>query len=101
SWFLGQCLRVLGSEGNWDAVVTYADITVGHLGGIYKAANFALVGVTRLNYHYEDALGNRIHKRQVWDRAVASGSKEVSQAASEGFTRVEEKEKLKFVYTLT
>jgi hypothetical protein len=56
------------------------------------------VGLTAKNYHYENEAGQRIHKKQVWDRAKVAGVSEIEQSVTENLAVVEEMEKLKFFY---
>lgn len=100
SWFIAKALNWLKVNSKVEAVVSYADTTEGHSGAIYKACNFELVGVTRPNFHYETAEGERIHKRQVWNRALLSRTKEKDQALLENLTQIPESEKYKFIYKL-
>ena len=46
SFFLGKTLALIKKNKQADAVLTFADETQGHLGTIYKACNFKLLGLT-------------------------------------------------------
>lgn len=46
SWFLSQIIKWVGSNTNYDYVLSYSDKTVGHTGTIYKASNFKKIGET-------------------------------------------------------
>lgn len=46
SFFIGYTLRWLKKNTNLKYVISYADSTYGHIGTIYKASNFKLVGKT-------------------------------------------------------
>lgn len=46
SWFLSQIIKYVASNTNYDYVLSYSDMTVGHQGTIYKAANFKNIGLT-------------------------------------------------------
>lgn len=47
SWFLSQIIKYCASNTDYDYVLSYSDKTVGHLGTIYKAANFKNIGFTK------------------------------------------------------
>jgi hypothetical protein len=44
--FLSQCLRFLSKTGRFDLVVSYADPSAGHHGGIYQAASWVYLGTS-------------------------------------------------------
>ena len=46
SWFLGRILKYLLANTNYDGVLSYSDLTQGHIGTIYKATNFVDSGKT-------------------------------------------------------
>ena len=46
SWFIGNSLRWLQKNTNIKKVISYADATYNHMGTIYKASNFKLLGMT-------------------------------------------------------
>lgn len=46
SYFLGQIIKWIGCNTNYDNVLSYSDKTVGHNGTIYKASNFKAKGLT-------------------------------------------------------
>jgi len=46
SYFLGQIIRWITANTEYDNVLSYSDMTVGHQGTIYKAANFKEIGLT-------------------------------------------------------
>jgi len=46
SWFLGQIIQWVKFNTNYENVLSYSDATVGHVGTIYKAANFKNIGTT-------------------------------------------------------
>ena len=46
SYFLGQIINWITCNTKYDNVLSYSDLTVGHIGTIYKASNFHLVGET-------------------------------------------------------
>lgn len=46
SWFLGSILKYLLANTKYDGVLSYSDLTQGHIGTIYKATNFTETGKT-------------------------------------------------------
>lgn len=46
-------------------LVSYADPTQGHIGGIYQAANWLFVGETSPDFYLVDASGKRWHSRMI------------------------------------
>jgi len=46
SWFLGQIVQWVKKNTDYEHVLSYSDMTVGHIGTIYKAANFKEIGET-------------------------------------------------------
>lgn len=46
SYFLGQIIKWVSSNTDYENVISYSDKTVGHFGTIYKAANFKHIGET-------------------------------------------------------
>ena len=46
SWFLGSIIKYLIANTNYDNVLSYSDLTQGHIGTIYKATNFTEAGKT-------------------------------------------------------
>jgi len=46
SYFLGQIIKWITCNTNYDNVLSYSDMTVGHNGTIYKASNFKEMGLT-------------------------------------------------------
>lgn len=96
SWFIAQCLNWLKKNTDYEAVVSFSDPTEGHQGGIYKACNFKLMGVTSKNYGYIQPNGEPMHKRQVWNRAQQNGVSEKEQADNEGLTLKRQLPKNKF-----
>ena len=46
SYFLGQIIKWITNNTNYQNVLSYSDLTAGHFGTIYKAANFKEIGLT-------------------------------------------------------
>ena len=97
SYFLGGTLRKLKKKV--DGIISYADSTEGHSGVIYRASNFKLIGMTKKSYHYLKN-GERVNKKQVWDRAKKNNISEKEQSRLEDLTKVEESPKFIYFYKL-
>lgn len=100
SFFLGYCLRQLRKDGFIGKIVTFADADENHKGTIYKATNWIFDGMTQLNYHYLDINGQRIHKRQVWNRAKQNNLKESEESKLEALTKIIESPKSRYYYII-
>ena len=64
SWFLGQIIKWISCNTDYDNVLSYSDLTVGHVGTIYKASNFKLVGETTPT-KYVEWNGKTYHPRSL------------------------------------
>ena len=53
SYFLGQIIKYITCNTKYDYVLSYSDLTVGHNGTIYKAANFKRIGYTKPSKYIE------------------------------------------------
>jgi hypothetical protein len=64
SYFLGQIIKWISCNTDYDNVLSYSDLTVGHVGTIYKASNFKLVGETTPT-KYVEWNGKTYHPRSL------------------------------------
>lgn len=46
SYFIGKTLKWLQKNSDYETIISYADMTYGHQGTIYKASNFKHVGIS-------------------------------------------------------
>lgn len=46
SFFIARCIRWLEKNTDFQLIVSYSDLDFGHIGTIYKASNFQLIGTT-------------------------------------------------------
>jgi hypothetical protein len=53
SYFLGKIIKWVRDNTDYENVLSYSDMTVGHSGTIYKASNFALIGKTTATKYVE------------------------------------------------
>lgn len=91
TWFISRALRELKKEKPqlW-AVLSFADLTQGHVGTIYQASNFLYCGTTTPARFYRDSDGRLRHPRQ------NGVNISVLEAANRGWK--EEKRAAKFRY---
>lgn len=64
SYFLGQIIKWITCNTKYDNVLSYSDMTVGHVGTIYKASNFKSVGETSPT-KYVEWNGKTYHPRSL------------------------------------
>lgn len=65
SMFISKALKKLWALGRYNAVISFADSTENHSGGIYRASNFIYCGsVERHNVFFRDKTGRIRHSRQ-------------------------------------
>lgn len=64
SYFLGQIIKWISCNTEYDYVLSYSDLTVGHIGTIYKASNFKDIGTTS-NTKYVEFEGKTYHPRSL------------------------------------
>jgi len=64
SWFLGQIIQWITCNTNYENVLSYSDMTVGHNGTIYKASNFKEIGLTTPT-KYVEWNGKTYHPRSI------------------------------------
>lgn len=101
SWFLSQVVSSFRQiNPTIKMLIAFADTTHGHIGTIYKAANWKYDGNTGQSYHYVDQNGIIIHKKTVYNRARKLTIPERVYAESNGLRRVREATKLRFVLKL-
>ena len=70
SWFLGSIIKYLISNTDYDTVLSYSDLTQGHIGTIYKATNFVESGKT---YHARSLTIDRPYSYEM-RKAVTDGT---------------------------
>jgi very-short-patch-repair endonuclease len=95
SWFIKRALKQIDCK----LVVAYADTTVGHDGGIYKASNFKLHHTVPADYWYVDISGYVMHKRTLYGRAMKQKMTEAEFAEAKGYMKKYGGEKLCFTYS--
>jgi hypothetical protein len=91
SGFVAQCMRWLRRETDLRYCLSYADTTVGHVGTIYQACSFILVGESKGNTMWKHGDGRLVSGRS-FDQS--------SPAYREGWERLRTGRKLLYVYPL-
>ena len=95
SWFISRCLKLIRDERPdlW-ALVSFADTTQGHNGGIYRATNALHCGMTAPTRFYLDSEGRLRHPRQNGVNIT------LAHAADRGWEAVKRQAKHRFVFIL-
>ncbi len=95
---ISKAVRAIVEAEKPDALVSYADPNVGHLGGVYRAASWIKHGVCEESRAYRDASGNVIARR-----AFHSGSKAMRKSEIEalGFKELKVPGKIRFVKAIS
>lgn len=99
SYFLSKCEKWIKKNTDAKFLVSYADTRL-HNGAVYKAANWVMVGETKPDYQYLSADNIPIHKKTLYNRAIAEGLKEREYAEKYNFKKTSSGTKLKFIRNL-
>lgn len=94
SFLIGQSIRLIRKDGRFCSLVTYADESQGHTGGIYRATNWQYVGRTGPYPKWVDASGRQT-------AAKATKNRTVFEMSALGLVRVGSFYKHKFVMHLS
>lgn len=101
SWALSRSVKAIRNDlEDICLLATFADPHFGHDGTIYKAANWKYDGETRPSYYYQDANGNIIHKKTLWDHAQKLNQSEISYAHDNNYIKINSEPKQKFIMWL-
>lgn len=68
SFFMAKCLKALKKHKNIDSIISYADPAQGHEGIIYKASNYAYLGVQKYKGQAIIMKGKVIHLRAAYQK---------------------------------
>jgi hypothetical protein len=97
SWFISRCAKLAFTQyPKVLSLVSFADSTFGHVGTIYRAANWKQVHVVPPDYHYLSPEGFVVHKKTLYDHASRNGCKEAEYADKFGYVKSFGKSKIKF-----
>ena len=80
-------------------IISYADSTEGHTGGVYKAAGFTFNGDVAPDYCYISDYG-RYHKKTIWDKAKKFKMSESEYAIKHGLKKVKTDSKSRWIFTM-
>lgn len=98
SWMISRSVReVFSSFPDVRALVSFSDMTYGHVGTIYRATNWRELGLVRPDYFYVDGSGFIMHKKTLYNRAVRMGMTESEYAEKYGYSKTMGREKVKFI----
>lgn len=71
SFLLARSVQAIKKEGRFVALVTYADESQGHTGGVYKASGWQYIGRTGPYPRWVDALGRQVAPKATKNRTKA------------------------------
>jgi hypothetical protein len=71
SFLMSRSVRMIRAEGRFVSLVTYADESQGHTGGVYRAANWIYVGRTGPYARWVDRDGKQVAAKSTKNRTVA------------------------------
>jgi hypothetical protein len=98
SWFISRCSASIFKQfSRLSTLVSFSDSTFGHLGIIYKAANWEELHQTKPDYHYINSEGFVIHKKTLYNHAIKNNMKESDYVSKYDYLKVYGKSKTKFV----
>lgn len=97
TWFIARAIRLVPADIK--VLVSFADPTFGHNGGIYRAANWTYDGIAPASYWYYHRRKNRIwHKKSIWCQAKKHNMSENEYAKSHQLLKVHGQPKSRFLY---
>jgi len=98
SWFISRCSKLVFEEfSRLKFLVSFADLTFGHTGIIYKAANWYEIGRVKPDYYYISEDGFILHKKTLYNRARKMGMTERKYVEEYKYTRTYGKGKIKYI----
>lgn len=71
SMLIAASLKQIRQDKKYDTVLTFADLSQGHLGTVYKATNAIYCGKTRPEPYWIDATGRRVSRKSTKTRTVS------------------------------
>jgi hypothetical protein len=97
--FLSKCVKKIRKLKKYDNLVSFSDDRL-HLGTIYKATNWHLVGKTQSDYQYLSNTNIPMHKKTLYNRAKRANMTEREYANQYGYKKTHIGTKTKFVFHL-
>ena len=71
SFLLARSVQLIGKDGRFDSLVTYADESQGHTGGVYRAAGWGYIGRTGPYPKWLDKEGKQVAQKATVNRVKA------------------------------
>jgi GNAT superfamily N-acetyltransferase len=96
SRFISKCIKMLSNNVKY--IISYADQTFNHNGGVYKASNFVFDGYSKPSYWYISENGWVMHKKTLYNKAINLNMREYEYAEKHMMRKVHGGKKLKFVF---
>lgn len=82
SWFVSRSIEgLLEAKPELRAIISYSDMTEGHVGYIYQALNFVFTGSTTPRTFYRDEEGRLRHPRQCGENITRKQARELGWIA--------------------
>ena len=101
SWFLSRAVNTFKKDNpEIQLLVSYADMTYGHGGALYKASNWEFCGEVPADYWYACKEGYIIKKQKVYQHAKKLGKTESAYVEEMGWKKIYGLEKLRFIKKL-
>jgi GNAT superfamily N-acetyltransferase len=101
SWLLARIIKRIKEDlPAIRCIVSFADPSAGHIGTVYKAANWKELGKTARSYFYINQDNEILHKKTLYNRARSLSQTEREYADLHGYSRVWTPPKIKFAYEL-
>lgn len=98
SWLVSRFVRMAFDEfSGVNCLVSFSDLTHGHIGTVYKATNWTQCGKVRPDYCYVNADGWTLHKKTLYNHAVKDSLSEREYAELHGYEKRYGSEKTKFM----
>lgn len=99
SYLVSEGLKWLRLNTDYKIVISYADWTHGHHGGIYQATNFYFVAVSKGGVQgFADEEGQLVHKRTAYDKFGTSSVRELK--FGRGMKTIKSKQKFLYAFPL-
>lgn len=101
SWLLSRSTKLFKKKfPQAKFLISFADETFGHIGTIYKAANWQYDGEVAPSYCYISTDGYLAHKKTIWDRARKLNMSESEYITRSKYKRICTKKKHRYLLRL-
>lgn len=95
SYLLAASVKLIRRDPRWECLVTYADMSQGHTGAIYRAAGWRYVGQTAAEQRWVDPAGRQV------SRKAGPKSRTRAEMTALGYVPLGPSRKHKYVLDLT